>query len=319
MSLHQVSIHDATPDLPALFGIHSIDHFALQVPDLEQARHFLHAFGLRLDDRGDGFDVRAFGDAHRWAHISPGPAKRLAYLSFNCYAEEFDALLAQAVAQGARIVPAPPQSDAQGFWLHDPDGNLLQIKAGPKTSPYGKELLQVFNVPAGARGALGRAARPKAQPTRLSHVLMFTPDIERALQFYARVLGLRLSDRSRDIVAFMHGRHGSDHHLVAFVQDANKGWHHSAWDVPGIDHIGWGSEQMRDAGYREGWGLSQHTLGSNYFYYVRDPWGSFWEYSAHMDYVPAGAHWASGDHPPEDALYMWGPAMPACFIENGER
>jgi hypothetical protein len=32
-----------------------------------------------------------------------------------------------------------------------------------------------------------------------------------------------------------------------------------------------------ETGYKEGWGICQHALGSNYFYYVRDPGGSFWE------------------------------------------
>jgi catechol 2,3-dioxygenase-like lactoylglutathione lyase family enzyme len=302
----------------ARYGVHSIDHFALQLPDMGQARHFLEAFGLRLAANDTGFDVRTAGDEHRWAHIQQGPAKRLLYLSFNCYAEELDGLLQQAREEGAHMLPAAEQPDPAGFWFYDPDGNLLQVKAGPKTTPSNKAKLESIQVLPGMRGASGRATRPKALPTRLSHVLMFTTNLERSLGFYQRVLGLNLSDRSRDIVAFMHGRHGSDHHLVAFVQDARKGWHHSAWDVPGIDQIGWGSEQMRDAGYPDGWGISQHTLGSNYFYYVRDPWGSFWEYSAHIDYVPAGTLWSSADYPPEDALYMWGPQMPSYFIQNVE-
>jgi catechol 2,3-dioxygenase-like lactoylglutathione lyase family enzyme len=301
-------------DGAARFGIHSIDHFCLEVPELEQARHFLLAFGLRLTEREGGIDVRARDGDHVWARIEQGPRKRLRHISFNCYAEELEGLRAQTLAEGVQV-----RSEGEGFWFHDPDSNLLQIKPGPKTSPNSKSANVARQVPSNVRGAKGRAHRPRAAPTRLSHVLMFTTDLDRSLTFYQRVLGLHLSDRSGGIVAFMHGRHGSDHHLVAFVQDASKGWHHSAWDVPGIDDIGWGSEQMREAGYREGWGISQHTLGSNYFYYVRDPWGSFWEYSAHIDYVSAGTSWASGDYPPEDALYMWGPEMPAYFIENSER
>jgi catechol 2,3-dioxygenase-like lactoylglutathione lyase family enzyme len=308
----------ATQPVNARFGVHSIDHFALQVPDLQQARHFLDAFGLCLTEREHGIDVRTANDPHCWARIDAGPRKRLVYLSFNCYEADLAGLRSQVVDAGAKILPSAEQPGPQGFWLYDPDGNLLQVKTGPKTTPVVKSVLETIQVPPGMRGAPGRAQRPRAAPTRLSHVFMFTADLDRALDFYLRALGLKLSDRSGGLVAFTHGRHGSDHHLVAFVQDAKKGWHHSAWDVPGIDHIGWGSEQMRDAGYREGWGLAQHTLGANYFYYVRDPWGSFWEYSAHMDYIPAGVAWHSGDYLPEDALYLWGPEMPAYFIENTE-
>ena len=59
-------------------------------------------------------------------------------------------------------------------------------------------------------------------------------------------------------------------------------------------------------------------LGSNYFHYVQDPWGSFAEYSADIDYVPAGSRWAGDDWPPEDSLYLWGPDVPEIFLTNTE-
>ncbi len=116
-------------------------------------------------------------------------------------------------------------------------------------------------------------------------MLMFTPDVDRAIDFYSRNLGLRLSDRS-DAVAFMHGIHGSDHHILAFARSETTGMHHCSWDVGGIDDIGLGAMHMHDRGYRNGWGLGRHVLGSNYFHYVQDPWGSFAEYSADIDYIP---------------------------------
>ena len=56
------------------------------------------------------------------------------------------------------------------------------------------------------------------RPRRLSHVLIFTSDIDASIKFYERTLGLRLSDRASDLVAFMHGIHGSDHHMLALVK-----------------------------------------------------------------------------------------------------
>src|SRR3989442_15894634 len=70
----------------ARFGVHSIDHFVLQVPELAQAKHFLDAFGLRIDVANGGFEVRSARSEHRWAGIDQGPSKRLPYLSLNCYA-----------------------------------------------------------------------------------------------------------------------------------------------------------------------------------------------------------------------------------------
>lgn len=139
------------------------------------------------------------------------------------------------------------------------------------------------------------------------------------VRFCEDVLGLRLSDRSGDVVAFLHGPHGSDHHLVAFAKSTGPGLHHSSWDVGSIDEVGCGAEQMRNAGFPEGWGVGRHVLGSNYFYYVRDPWGSFAEYSFDIDYVPHEIDWPPADHAPADSLYVWGPEVPEFFFVNFEQ
>ena len=300
------------------YGVHSIDHFTLEVPSLDQAGHFFGHFGLALERDGDAMLVRAFGDPHVWARLRQGPRKHLAWLAMNCYPNEFEALREQILAHGGREATAAVATDGPAFWFNDPDGNLIRLQPGPKTMPsrerHAGETLRGI----GTRGVPGRAEAETVRPTRLSHVLMFTPDIERAIGFWRDALGLRLSDRSAKAVAFMHARHGSDHHLVAFASSPARGWHHSSWDVPSLDHVGRGAEQMRAAGYVEGWGTGRHVLGSNYFHYVRDPWGSFAEYSADIDYIPSQTVWPSGDFPPEDSLYFWGPSVPAYFIENGE-
>jgi hypothetical protein len=116
----------------------------------------------------------------------------------------------------------------------------------------------------------------------------------------------------------MHGVHGSDHHMVAFAKSNAPGHHHYSWDVGSISDIGIGAMHMLENGYDRGWGLGRHVLGSNYFHYVRDPWGSYSEYSADIDYVPSDCDWAAGDHPPHDSLYVWGPNLPDDFIHNYE-
>ena len=72
------------------------------------------------------------------------------------------------------------------------------------------------------------------------------------------------------------------------------------------------------SGYSEGWGLGRHVLGSNYFHYVRDPWGSYAEYSCDIDYIPVTQDWKDGDHPPEDSFLMWGSNPPEDFAHNFE-
>ncbi|MCO8589241.1 VOC family protein [Burkholderia multivorans] len=300
------------------FGIHSIDHFALDVPSLADARRFLTAFGLDVEVHERELRLRTAAGGHVWAIVRERARKRLAYLALNCFADDFEPLRKQIVDGGGRPARPDPSAPDDGFWFEDPDGNLLQLKPGAKTSPTCKPAPPPRSGVRPVRGASFRADAPVVHPARLSHVLMFTPDIGRAVAFYERALGLALSDGAAGIVAFLHARHGSDHHLMAFAQGNAKGWHHSAWDVPTVDDVGLGKMQMQHAGYAQGWGVGRHVLGSNYFHYVRDPWGSFWEYSADIDYVGAGVEWPSGDHRPEDSLYLWGPDVPDYFFENTE-
>jgi hypothetical protein len=106
--------------------------------------------------------------------------------------------------------------------------------------------------------------------------------------------------------------------VLAFAKSGQPGFHHSSWVVNSIDEIGLGAMQMADAGFATGWGLGRHVIGSNYFHYVRDPWGSWSEYTCDLDYVPKGMRWQAQDYPVEDAVYVWGPAMPDDFIVNHE-
>ena len=156
------------------------------------------------------------------------------------------------------------------------------------------------------------------RPRRLSHVLIFTADVSASILFYERTLGLRLSDRASDLVAFMHGIHGSDHHMLALVKSSAPGFHHCSWDVASINDIGLGAMRMHDKGFTKGWGLGRHVLGSNYFHYVRDPWGSFAEYACDIDYIPKDTRWPAADHKPEDSFYLWGPEVPREFTLNCE-
>ena len=104
----------------------------------------------------------------------------------------------------------------------------------------------------------------------------------------------------------MHGIHGSDHHLLALVKSSAPGFHHCSWDVASINDIGLGAMRMHDKGWTKGWGLGRHVLGSNYFHYVRDPWGSFSEYSCDIDYIPKDERWPAADHKPEEFVLSLG-------------
>jgi catechol 2,3-dioxygenase-like lactoylglutathione lyase family enzyme len=82
---------------------------------------------------------------------------------------------------------------------------------------------------------------------------------------------------------------------------------------------GWaGAARLLDKGYGYGWGLGRHVLGSNVFFYIRDPWHDLAEYFCDIDYIPAGMNWEAQDWPPQDAFYAWGPSVPEDFGKNFE-
>jgi catechol 2,3-dioxygenase len=301
---------------PGVLGVHSLDHYCIAVPDLAVAKAFYERFGLDVREVGGGLDLRTFGSDHRWARIVPGDRKALRHISFGAFGDEMEAFRSHLAGLAIAPEPSPEPDDNSAVWFRDPHGVLLQVKAAPKSSLDAKSQPSAA-APPGLRGAPMRGEAPPVRPRRMSHALFFTPDVAATLAFYTRALGLRVSDFPGP-VAFVHGVHGSDHHVIAFAESTAPGFHHSAWDVGSVEEVGLGAAQMEAVGHTRGWGFGRHALGSNYFHYVRDPWGSYAEYSFDIDYVPVDVNWETGYPDPENSFYLWGPPPPDDFVTNYE-
>ena len=303
---------------PGDLGVHSLDQFNLVVPDVSVAEKFYGSFGLELKEEAGKLGLYTYGHPHRWGTVSEGPRKKLNYVSFGAYEDDMPRFRERLEQMRIERLDPPKGFESNGLWFRDADGTLVEIRVAGKSSPDAKATFEMQGGEAGRQNAPNRSKAHRVRPRRLSHVLIFTRDISRAIAFYRDVLGLRLSDRSGDLVAFMHGIHGSDHHMLAFVKSDGPGMHHCSWDVGSINDIGVGATYMADKGFAYGWGLGRHVLGSNYFHYIRDPWGSYAEYSCDIDYIPVNQDWRDGDHPAEDSFYMWGPNPPEDFAHNFE-
>ncbi len=303
---------------PGVLGIHSLDHFSLTVPDLEQAKIFYESFGLEVRQQGNRLALHTAGHSHCWGTLSEGPRKKLHYLSFGAFEDDLPRFRAHLSSLNVERLPSPPGFESNGLWFRDYEGTPIEIRAAEKSSPNGKSTFTTASGPPGVHGTVPRSRAPSIRPRRLAHVALYTGDVAAAVLFYSKVLGLRLSDASEGNIAFMHGVHGSDHHMVAFARSVGAGLHHCSWDVSAVQDVGLGAMQMAKRGFEAGWGLGRHVLGANYFHYVRDPWGSYSEYSADMDYIPVDVDWAPGEHAGEDSFYLWGPTPPADFVRNYE-
>jgi catechol 2,3-dioxygenase len=303
---------------PGELGVHSLDRFHFVAPDLSVAQKFYTEFGLDVTARGNVLELGTVGQSHIWGTIGEGPRKKHQYLSFGVFEDDFDRFAQRLQTLGVARLDPPPGVESNGLWLHDHDGNLVEVKVAAKSSPGEKSAFKQVSAPPAERGMPLRSGIKRTHPRRLAHILLFTRDVAKAIEFYTRVLGMRLSDHSGDNIAFLHGIHGSDHHMIAFARSSAPGVHHLSWDVGSVDEIGVGAMHMLGKGFGKGWGLGRHVLGSNFFHYVRDPWGSHSEYSADIDFVPADCDWKAGDHAPDDSFYAWGPELPEDFVRNFE-
>ncbi len=300
--------------------ISSLQYFALTIPDVDAGKQFYADFGLQARDEGERAILRCDGREQDQVILLEGANRRMHHVAFGTLANDLADLKNRLEAEHTALIDAPKGSDGAGLWFHDPDGVLISVRVADsapwRTAPEWK-----INTP-GHFSRIGRPGHPRrdarVRPTRLGHILRFTPQLQRMIDFYTRVLGLKLSDRAQDIVAFLHTRGGSDHHVLAFLASDRPGFHHASFEVANVDEIGLGACNMLDKGYNDGWGFGRHVIGSNFFHYIRDPWMSLAEYFCDIDYIAADSDWKPTNYAIEDALYVWGPKPPENFGINFE-
>lgn len=301
-------------------AVHSLDQVVFTVPDLKVAVDYYSAFGLDVNATNRHVDLSTHGHDQCWARIYQSEGKKkLQYLVFAAYPEDMEAISQRIQNSGYPHGQPHPLGSKDGLWVVHPEGFFIQVIAADKSSPHTKsDPVQKPRAPIGKGNAPARSSIQQVKPRRLSHALLFSAKVAEAATFFSEVLGLRVTDRSDDFIVFMHGIHGSDHHMLAFVASEGPGLHHLSWDVASLDEVGLGMEQMLQSGYTKGWGVGRHVLGSNYFFYSRDPWGSYSEFSYDIDFVPADHDWEMGNHPQNDSFYVWGPLVPEEFVINYE-
>jgi catechol 2,3-dioxygenase-like lactoylglutathione lyase family enzyme len=175
----------------------------------------------------------------------------------------------------------------------------------------------VFNSPGRTErtGARADAVLREAavRPRRLSHVVLGSPDADATRRFFTEGLGFKVSDRVPGVGAFL--RCSTDHHNV-LVQGAPVTFlHHTSWMVDDIDEVGRGGARMvANDPARHVWGLGRHHIGSNFFWYLRDPAGNFAEYASDLDVIVEDELWKAEDFSDLRAIVSWGPPIPPSFI-----
>jgi len=301
-------------------AVKSLQHFCLAVPDPALGGRFYEDFGLEAEDRGDRLALRCAGRDQNQIVLVEGARRQMHHISLGTDTAGLETLKKALEANGTELLDPPALAPGEGLWFRDPEGVLINLSVA-ESAPWADAPEWRINNPGHVerRGTRGFPARDTVvKPRRLGHLLSFTTDIEAKIEFYTRVLGMKLSDRAQDMVAFLHVPGGSDHHVLAFLAAERLGFHHASFEVANVDEVGLGGCQMIAKGHRNGWGLGRHVIGSNFFHYIRDPWNGLAEYFCDIDYIPADIAWQPKDWPLEDSLYVWGPDVPEDFPANFE-
>lgn len=308
-------------------AVTNLQHVGLEVPDIETSLAFYRDAGLRSGAHDKIGVVRCFGREQDQLRLIEGPRKKLHHICFGTTEAGLVQVRVRLEDAGCALLDPPNEAPDDGIWVRDPDGVYVNVKVNDAAPSRGGPVALgdppewPVNTP-GHYQRQGKRAAPERdkliQPRRLGHILQFTPDVDRKIDFYTRLLGMRLADRVGDLIAFMYVPGGSDHHVVALAKSDGPGLHHASFEMGNIDEIGLNTTRMLERGHRHCWGFGRHVIGSNYFTYIRDPWNGLIEFFSDIDYIPDGYEWEARDWPEEDSLYIWGPNVPDDFIVNFE-
>jgi catechol-2,3-dioxygenase len=141
-------------------------------------------------------------------------------------------------------------------------------------------------------------------------VVLGSTDQEASQKLFTEGLGFKISDTVPGLAAFM--RCSTDHHNVLVQQAPLAFLHHTSWQVNDIDEVGRGATRMLEKDpARHVWGLGRHHVGSNFFWYLRDPAGNFSEYYSDLDCIVDDALWTPRTWEGLRGLYNWGPPPPS--------
>lgn len=282
--------------------LHRLTAIALAVPDVADCARFYTDFGLSPTS-ATSF---ATADGGEQLRIEPGPRRRLVELGLGVDDEgDLDHLESHLPSIGVTT-----ERDGDDLVTVDAPTDLrVRIAVAPR-------LPAPTNGGAPSRVNERAAAVDRTDPVRprkLGHVVIGSPEPDTTRRLFIDGLGFKISDEIPGLAAFM--RCTTDHHNVLVQGTPTPLLHHTSWMVDDVDEVGRGGNAMVATDPdRHLWGLGRHYIGSNWFWYLRDPAGNYAEYYADLDVITDDAAWramAVSDH---RALYAWGPPVPDDFI-----
>jgi catechol 2,3-dioxygenase-like lactoylglutathione lyase family enzyme len=271
-------------------------YVGLAGPDFATERNFLREpWGLpEVAADGQLAYFRAEGSTEPFITRWRGAAARgLDVIGFAADSRaDVDALARKLARAGVKPISEPHRLDSPGggygFRCFDGDGHALEISS------------DVAPVPARALN------RGESIPAMLSHVVLHTPDLKKAVAFYEEQLGFKVSDWLGDFMSFL--RCNEVHHSIAFIPGPPS-LNHVAYEMRDMDEMMRGAGRLMKNKVPLKWGPGRHTAGNNTFSYFFDPVGNSLEYTAEVDRVD-DATWQPTVYPPGfEITDQWGTSV----------
>lgn len=297
--------------------LHGLLGMRIGIPDTDGLASFFAEMGLGTTASG-GYTGTAGGpviDLEQYAF------RRLLEVEVAAHDDQVLAAAATRLTE----MGLTPHTDGERLSVVDPASQVTftlradarpTVLATPSSTAVGNDPNRpghIVRVNERAAGVFG-APRP---PRRLGHIVIGSPDQPATRDLLVNGLGFKVSDQLEGIIAFL--RCSTDHHNVAVVASPAPMLQHYSWECEDVDHVGHAaSGLLRTDPSRHAWGFGRHFVGSNYYWYLRDPSGSFIEFYSDMDVIDDEAAWAAaggGTFGFEHIGNAWGPNMPAEFVE----
>jgi catechol 2,3-dioxygenase-like lactoylglutathione lyase family enzyme len=292
-------------------ALHRLRSITIGVPNVAETAQYYAEFGLREVAPGRFTTV----DGGEQLTIVHAQIRRL--IALDVGADDPDDLA--RIEARLRALGVPVSWSGQGLRTTEPiNGVRVDVTVTPRlTIPAPEAPALSHNRPGDTVRDTARSAAimrtGRVRPRKLGHVVIGTVDKEASQRFYIDGLGFKLSDNVPGRAAFM--RCSTDHHNVLVQQAPMTFLHHTAWEVDDVDEVGRGAAAMLEGHpERHTWGLGRHYLGSNFFWYLKDPAGNFSEYYSDLDCVVDDALWTAEEVTGARGLYSWGPPPPPSFI-----
>jgi catechol 2,3-dioxygenase-like lactoylglutathione lyase family enzyme len=291
-------------------ALHRLASITIGVPNVEESSAYYDEFGLTR--HGSNLSTSEGGEQLR---IVQSPWRRLIEL---CIGADDPDDLDRIADRLARLGVASKRDAASVTAVEIHTGTRAMIAVLPRireapavgASQNGPGRVERVN-----NRAPGILRDEPIRPRKLGHVVIGTPDAEASLRFFVDGIGFKVSDQVEGVAAFL--RCSTDHHNLLIQPSPVTFLHHTAWQVDDVDEVGRGAMRMLEGHPdRHVWGLGRHFIGSNFFWYLRDPAGNFSEYYSDLDVITDDQLWTPGTWEPSlRSLYAWGPDVPPSMLE----